>query len=84
MGVSDSGDPGGGPLHGQLVDILGPLTDVFREGRLPMECTQQLVVLLPKGRGDFWGIIVLAFIWKMMSGIINQLIRTAVHFHDVL
>ena len=43
-----------------------------------------MVVILPKVNIDFWGIDLTEVIWKMVSGIINQQIGTAVHFHGVL
>ena len=43
-----------------------------------------MVVLLPKGNGNFCVIALVEVIWNTMSGIINQQIGTAFRFHDVL
>ena len=41
-------------LHwGRVVEII---QTAFREGELAEESTWQAVVLIPKGKGDYWGI----------------------------
>ena len=42
------------------------------------------MVLIPKGNGDFRCFGLVELLWKVLSGIINQKIGSAVHFYDVL
>ena len=64
----------------QVVEIL---QTTFRYGRLPVECTWQTVVLIPKGNGEFRGIGLVEFLWKLLLGVINRQIGATVQFHDV-
>ena len=43
-----------------------------------------MVVLLPKGNGNFMGIILMEVLWNTMLGVINHHIGAAVQFHDKL
>ena len=64
-----------------VVDLV---QNVFREGQLPVDCTRQTVVFLPKGNGKFWGIGLVEVIWKTASGIIIQRIGKGFWLHYVL
>ena len=56
----------------------------FGDSRLHTEWMWQTVVLIPKGNGEFIGIIIVEFLWKDFSGVINQRIRSKVQFNGVL
>ena len=65
----------------RVVDI--PQTD-FWYGRLHMECTWQVVVLIPKDNGEFKGIGIVKVLWNVLLGIINCSISATVQFHDMM
>ena len=64
-----------------LVEVLHM---VFRDIRLPMECKWQTVVTILNGDRDFRVIGLVEILCKAFSGVINQRIRVALQFHDVL
>ena len=43
----------------------------FREGEIADEATWQAVVLIPKGKKDYWGIGLLEVMWKVVGAILN-------------
>ena len=43
-----------------------------------------ILVLTPKVNTDTWGISFLEVLWKSVEAVINNRIKTAVKFHDVL
>ena len=65
----------------RVVEIL---QTAFRGGRLPTECTCQMLVLIPKENGYFKGIGHVEVIWKALSVVVNRRIRELVQFCDVL
>ena len=56
----------------------------FREGDLAEETTWQAVVLIPKGKGDYWGIGLVEVMWKVVAVILNRCLTSSITFHDVL
>ena len=57
----------------------------FRGGEIAAPCACQTDVMIPKGGGtDFWGIGLVEFLWKKISGIINRRILSSIQFHGVL
>ena len=64
-----------------VVDILQ--TD-FGGGRIPTECTCQIMVLIPKGDWGFRGISIIKVLCKALPGVINRRIGVAIQFHDVM
>ena len=56
----------------------------FRTGELPTESTRGIIVLLPKGNGEFRGIGLLETIWKLIEKIIDLRIKLKMQYHDVL
>ena len=49
-----------------------------------MECTWKAVVIIPNVNEDLRGIRFVRVLWKKFTGVINQQIRAAVQFNDVL
>ena len=43
-----------------------------------------MVILIPKGGGNFWGIRSLDLLWKTVVVILNRRLGTAITLHDVL
>jgi hypothetical protein len=56
---------------------------VWVKGALPQQLTWVIVVLLPKGGGDYRGIGLLEPLWKVIEGIIDQRLN-AITLHDCL
>ena len=56
----------------------------FRDNRLTEECTQKMVVLIPKGNWEFREIGLVELIRKALLGVVNRRIGVAVQFHDML
>ena len=44
----------------------------YREVKLAEEATWQAVVLIPKGKRDYWGISLVEVMWKVVVTIINR------------
>ena len=64
--------------------FLGMIQSVFREGHLTEECTWRTIVLIPKGNSNFCGIRLVEVLWKIVTGILNCRLTTAIQFHDTL
>ena len=56
----------------------------FWDGELAEEATWQAVVLIPKGKGDYWGIGLVEVMWKVVAVILNCRLTSSITFHDVL
>ena len=56
----------------------------FRDGKLAEEATWQTVMLIPKGKGEFWGIGQVGVTWKLMTVILHRRLTTGIQLHDVL
>ena len=48
------------------------------------EATCNAVVLIPKGGGNYWGFVLMYFMWKTVTVILNRRLMAAVVLHDVL
>ena len=66
---------------GRVVEIV---QIAFREGELAEESTWQAVVLIPKRKGDYQGIVLVEVMWKVMAVILNLRLTSSITFHDVL
>ena len=51
---------------------------------LPTELIWAILVLIPKGNTDKWGIGLLEVLWKVVEAIVDNQIKTVVKFHDIL
>jgi hypothetical protein len=56
----------------------------FRTGELPDQMAWSVMVLLPKGGGDYRGIGLVEVIWKLIASIINARLKVTINFHDTL
>ena len=56
----------------------------FREGKLAEEATCQAVVLIPKGKKDYWGIALMEVMWKVVAAILNSRFTASITYHDFL
>ena len=43
-----------------------------------------MVVLIPKGKGEFWGIGLVEVTWKIMAVILHHRLMTGLQLHDAL
>ena len=64
--------------------VVDMIQYAFREGRIPVECKWQTLVLIPKGNDEFCGIRLMEVIWKAVLGVVNFWIGAAVDFHVTL
>ena len=64
--------------HFQKVVVLAQAA--FQEGRLVEEATRKAVVLIPRGGGDYHGIVLV----EVLMVIINRCFTTSIAFHDLL
>ena len=71
----------GEDLWGKVVEMT---QTAFRDGKLAEEAAWQTVVLIPKGRGEFRGIMLVEVTWKLMTVILHHLLTTGIQLHDVL
>ena len=64
--------------------LVGIIQRAFVTGQLPKSTVRQLLVLFPKGVGDYIGIGLLEVVWKQIAVIINARIKATINFHDTL
>ena len=55
-----------------------------KSGKLAEDAAWQMVVLIPKGKGEFRGIRLVEVTWKLMTVILHHRLTTGMKFHDVL
>ena len=51
---------------------------------MAQESTWKAVVLLPKGEGEYYGIVLVEVVWKAVMVMINFCLTTYITFHGVL
>jgi exonuclease III len=56
----------------------------FKTGDLPEAMAWSVMILLPKGDGDYRGIGLVEVIWKLIAAIINERLKESIDFHDAL
>ena len=56
----------------------------FQDGTLAEELTWQTVILIPKGKGDFRGVVLVKVLWKAVTILLNYRLTAAIFFHDTL
>ena len=56
----------------------------FREGKLVKKAMCQAVVLIPKGKKEYWGIGLVEVMWKVVAAILNSRLTTSITFHDLI
>ena len=56
----------------------------FQEEKLAEEAMLQAVVLIPKGKTDYWGIGLVEVMWKIVTAILNFWLTASITFHNFL
>ena len=56
----------------------------FRDGDLAEEVTWQAVVLIPKGKNDYWDIGLVEVMYKVVAEILNRRFTASITYHDSL
>ena len=56
----------------------------FLEGNLAEEATWQAVVMIPKGKKDYWGIGLVEVMWKVVAAILNRRFTASITYHNFL
>ena len=74
-------DKAGAENWARVVDLV---QTAFREGDLAEESTWQVLVLIPKGKGNYRGIGLVEVMWKVVAVILNRRFTSSITFHDVL
>ena len=64
--------------------VVAILQVAFQYGTLAEEFTCQIVILIPKCKGDFLGIGLIEVLWKAITSLLNHRITAAIFFHDML
>ena len=64
--------------------IVELVQTAFRDGDLVEEATWQAVVLIPKGKKDYWGIGLVEVMWKVVAAILNRRFTSSITYHDAL
>ena len=57
---------------------------MWQHGEIPTELVWTILVLIPKGNTNLWGIILLETLWKVAEAIIDTNTRASIRFHYVL
>ena len=74
----------GGPTEPHWENLVELIQTAFWEGELAEEAMWQAVVLIPKGKQDYWGIGLVEVMWKVVAAILNRRPTTSITYHDFL
>ena len=66
------------------VRVVELVQTAFRDGDLAEEETWQAVVLIPKGKKDYWGIGLVEVMWKVVAAILNLCFTSSITLHNAL
>ena len=64
--------------------MVNLIQTAFWDGVLDEEETWQLVVLIPKGGGDYRVIVIVEVVWKAVEVILNRILPASVTYHNSL
>ena len=64
--------------------VVAIVQAAFQDRALAEECIWQTVVLIPAGRGDFQGILLVEIIWKAIASLLNCRLIAAISFYDII
>ena len=67
-----------------LQKVVSILQVAFRDGTLGKECTWHTVVLITKGKRDFWGVGLVKVLWKAVASLLNHRITSDITYHNAL
>ena len=56
----------------------------LQEVQLAEDCTYQIIMIIPKGCGDFRGIGLVEVLWKTVLGIINFRIASSIALNQII
>ena len=62
----------------QLVQVT------FGGGTVMEDISWAMMVLIPKGKGEYWGIRLVEVLWKVCSLVVNCLLKQSIMLHDAL
>ena len=65
----------------RVVDLV---QSSFWEGKLAEVAMWQTVVLIPKGKKDYWGIGLVEVMWKVVAAFLNCQLTASITFHDFI
>ena len=74
----------GGPTEPHWENLVELIQTAFREGELAKEAMWQAVVLIPKGKQDYRGVVLLEGMWKVVAAILNRRLTDSITYHDFL
>ena len=57
---------------------------MWRMGDIPKELVWNVLVLIPTGNTDTWGIGLIKTLWKVVESLIDTHLRVSLQLHDVL
>ena len=80
-GMTDGGEERE-PTNWEMVVELVQLS--FQDGVIAEEVTYKVVVLIPKGGGDYRGTGLMEVIWKAVAVILNRRLTVAITHHESL
>ena len=76
----NTGEAGPGDNWRLLVNLI---QTIWERGEIPSQMKWVIVILIPKGKGDFRGIGLLEPVWKVIEIIIDGRLQ-AIQLHDCL
>ena len=57
---------------------------MWHTGDIPQELRWTVLVIIPKGTTNTWGIGLLETLWKVVEELINTRLQASLHMHDIL
>ena len=57
---------------------------MWKHGEIPRDLGWKILVLIPKGSTDTWGVVLLGLLWKVVEEIIETHMRASVCLQDIL
>ena len=57
---------------------------MWSTGEIPQELGWTVLVLIPKGTTDTWGIGLIETMWKVVEALIDTCLRASLHMHEIL
>ena len=66
------------------VMVVDLIQTAFCKLKMAEEATWQAVVLIPKGKKDYWGIGLVEVMWKVVAAILNRRFTASITYHNFL
>ena len=64
--------------------VVSLVREDFRERQLAEEAIWQVVVLIPKGKGEYRGIGLVEVVWKVVAAILNRRLAASITYHNFI